>query len=152
MNVFHIRRRVEFCDTDMAGIVHFANFFRYMEFAEVEFLRSLGLNVSMEVDGQKLGFPRVSVSCDYQRPARFDEVLDIALRVDRLGTKSVTYAIEFSRDGEGVAQGKATSVCCRIEKGKPMEPVAIPVLYRDRVEAFNRGAAGGVEGASVKRR
>ena len=36
---FRVSRRVDFCDTDMAGIIHFSNFFRYMEFAEVAFLR-----------------------------------------------------------------------------------------------------------------
>src|SRR5438093_9625112 len=99
MNAFHVSRRVEFCDTDMAGIVHFANFFRYMEFAEVAFLRSLGLNVKMEAQGRKLGFPRVAASCDYLKPARFEDVLDITLKVDRIGAKSVTYAIEFACAG-----------------------------------------------------
>src|SRR5438094_9966074 len=84
-------RRVEFCDTDMAGIVHFANFFRWMESAEVEFLRSLGLSVAVQTGDEKLGFPRVAASCDYVRPARFEDVLEIAVTLRRLGSKSVTY-------------------------------------------------------------
>jgi YbgC/YbaW family acyl-CoA thioester hydrolase len=142
MSVFRTSRRVEFCDTDMAGIVHFANFFRYMEFAEVEFLRSLGLNVHMEVDGQKFGFPRVAASCNYLRPARFDDILNIGVRVDRLGTKSVTYAIEFSRAGEVLAEGKVTSVACRVEADHKLTAIPMPAIYRDRVEAFSRGGAG----------
>ena len=42
---FQLSRRVEFSDTDMAGIMHFSNFFRFMEAAETAFLRSLGLSV-----------------------------------------------------------------------------------------------------------
>src|ERR1700737_3007715 len=94
--VFHTTRRIEFADTDMAGIVHFANFFRFMEAAEQEFLRSRGLSVALDWEGQAIGFPRVSASCDYLKPARFEDVLEVALRVHKVGHKSVTYGFEFS--------------------------------------------------------
>src|SRR6516164_6390984 len=96
---FRTKRRIEFADTDMAGIVHFANFFRFMEAAEVEFLRSRGLSVALVWEGQQIGFPRVSASCDYLRPARFEDVLDVVVRLHKLGRKSVTYAFEFSKAG-----------------------------------------------------
>src|ERR1700716_3519380 len=112
MVVFRTKRRIEFGDTDMAGIVHFANFFRFMESAECEFLRSLGLSVKMEWEGQSIGFPRVSAICDYIKPARFEDLLDVAVTIDRIGTKSVSYAFEFSLGGETIAKGKVTSVCC----------------------------------------
>ena len=140
MSVFRVQRRVEFCDTDMAGIVHFANFFRYMEFAEVSFLRSLGLNVKMEADGQKLGFPRVSATCDYVMPARFEDVLDINLKVERLGEKSVTYAMEFQRGADLIARGKVTSVCCLVHEENRLEAISIPAVYRGPVEAFAKAA------------
>src|SRR4051812_29601822 len=108
---YHTTRRVEFGDTDMAGIVHFANFFRFMEAAEQEFLRSLGLSVSLKWEGQAMGFPRVAASCDFVRPARFEDVLDVAVRVRNLGRKSVTYAFEFSKDGQPVAKGQVSTVC-----------------------------------------
>src|SRR5262249_60061731 len=131
--MFHMTRRIEFCDTDMAGIVHFANFFRFMEAAEVEFLRARGLNVRLEWEGQRLGFPRVSATCDYFKPATFEDVLDIAVTVDRVGTKSVTFAFEFSLRGEAIARGKVTSVCCRVVADKEFEPLAIPPSYRQRL-------------------
>src|SRR5437868_6014643 len=56
---FRTTRRIEFGDTDMAGIVHFANFFRFMEAAECAFLRSRGLSVRMQWEGQAIGFPRL---------------------------------------------------------------------------------------------
>src|SRR5437588_8599701 len=97
--IFRTTRRVEFADTDMAGIVHFANFFRYMEAAEVEFLRSRGLSVKLGWEGQELGFPRVSASCDYQKPARFEDLLEITVRIVKIGLKSMTYGFElFSKD------------------------------------------------------
>src|SRR5262249_38318741 len=69
--VFRTTRRIEFADTDMAGIVHFANFFRFMEVAEVEFLRSRGLSVMATIEDRTISFPRVAASCDFLRPVRF---------------------------------------------------------------------------------
>ena len=134
MTPFRTTRRVDFADTDQAGIVHFANFFRYMEAAEVAFLRERGLSVQLDWEGQHLGFPRGAATCDYLKPARFDEVLDIAVTVDRLGTKSVTYAFEFTRGGAVLARGKLTSVCCRIGDGRAFEAIAIPAAVRARIE------------------
>ena len=99
---FRTTRRIEFADTDMAGIVHFANFFRFMEAAEVEFLRARGLSVALTWEGDMLGFPRVAASCDYLKPAMFEDVLDVSVRVARLGRKSVTYAFEFAKNGDVV--------------------------------------------------
>src|SRR3954452_18413358 len=93
--VFRVQRIVEFSDTDMAGIVHFSNFFRYMEAAEHAFLRACGLSVSMEWEGETVSFPRVAAACDFTRPARFEDVLDVTVAVQRLGRSSVTYAFEF---------------------------------------------------------
>ena len=67
---FRTTRLVEFHDTDMAGIMHFASFFHYMESAEHELLRSLGLSVHTTVDGEMLSFPRVATSCQFRSPAR----------------------------------------------------------------------------------
>ena len=133
MAIFLTKRRVEFGDTDMAGIVHFAIFFRFMESAECEFLRSRGLSVKLEWEGQSLGFPRVAASCDYLQPARFEDVLDIAVSIERIGTKSVTYAFEFNRSGVRIAAGKVTSVCCRVGADNDIKGIEIPATYRARL-------------------
>jgi acyl-CoA thioester hydrolase len=132
-NPFQTTRRIEFVDTDMAGIVHFSNFFRFMESAEVEFLRSLGLSVHMPYEGLALGFPRVSASCDYLLPAYFEDLLTVAVRVQKVGRKSVTYAFEFLRDGELLARGQVTSVCCRVNPDGSFESTEVPASLRDRL-------------------
>ena len=125
---FTITRRVEFGDTDMAGIVHFANFFRFMESAETAFLRSLGLSVSWRDDAKKLGFPRVAASCDFLAPARFEDELTIAVSVERVGTKSVTYRHDFSNQrGEAVAGRFSAEAMAR-------ETVAVLEQYLTRAE------------------
>jgi YbgC/YbaW family acyl-CoA thioester hydrolase len=135
MPIFRTTRRIEFADTDMAGIVHFANFFRFMEAAEVEFLRQRGLSVALEWEGRKIGFPRVAASCDYVRPARFEDVLDVQVTIARIGQKAVTYAFEFSRAGELIAKGEVTSVCCLVLAGHKLQSIEIPATYRQRLEA-----------------
>jgi acyl-CoA thioester hydrolase len=122
---FHTTRLVEFADTDMAGIMHFASFYRYMESAEHELLRSLGLSVYTEIDGVPVTFPRVAASCDFHSPARCEDVLEIDVTIERVGTKSVTYGFAFSDKGRDVATGKMTCVCCRVPHGG--EPVSIPI-------------------------
>lgn len=132
--MFHTTRRVEFAETDMAGIMHFSNFFRYMESAEVEFLCSLGLSVSMRREGQRVGFPRVSASCDYLRPATFLDQLEVSVRVHNLGRKSVTYQFEFRKAGELIARGQVCTVCCRVVGEHQLESIEIPPDVRAVLE------------------
>jgi acyl-CoA thioester hydrolase len=136
MKSFRTSRIVEFGETDTACIVHFSNYFRYMESAECAFLRTLGLGVKLVWEGHNLGFPRVSATCDYLSPARFEDVLDVDLVVLRIGTKSVTYGFDFSCKGIPVAKGKVTSACCRVLDDQRLEAIAIPATYRARLEPF----------------
>jgi 4-hydroxybenzoyl-CoA thioesterase/acyl-CoA thioester hydrolase len=130
---FRTTRRVEFCDTDAAGIVHFARFFIYMETAEHEMLRSVGLSVMQPAGDHHVSWPRVSVACDFRKPARFDDVLTIEVGIEQLGEKSVTYAFRFLRDDQLLATGKTTAVCCRIVHGQPPLSIVIPEEMRQKL-------------------
>lgn len=130
---FSILRRVQFAETDMAGIVHFANFFRMMEEVEHAFFRSLGLSVSMQHEGMHVGWPRVAASCDFFGPIRFEEEIELRLRVTRLGEKSFSYEVDFVKEGRRMALGKTTSVCCELLKDGSMRSIAIPPALRDRL-------------------
>lgn len=131
---FHTTRRVEFPDTDLAGIVHFSRFFVYMEAAEHAFLRSLGTSVLSEIDGDRIGWPRMSASCDYKNPAFFEDVLDIELRVVRKGNRSLTYAFTFTRDDTLIAEGEIGVACCVCNPGEKMRAVKIPEGVAGRIE------------------
>lgn len=132
---FTTTRRVEFGDTDMAGIMHFSNFFRFMEVAETDFLQSLGLTVSWQEGGEKCGFPRVSVGCDYRKPARFGDVLTIAVTVERVGAKSVSYRHDFTNQrGEPVAAGRITTVFSRSATPDQLASAELPPAVRAKLE------------------
>lgn len=130
---FHTARRVEFGDTDAAGIMHFSNFFRFMEVAETDFLLGRGLNVAWETDGVRYGFPRVSAACDYAKPARFGDVLTITVTVEKVGRKSVSYRYDFACESEPIAVGRMTAVFVR-KTPTGMESVEIPEDLRAKLE------------------
>jgi len=124
---FQTLRRVEFCETDAAGIVHFSSFLCYMEQAEHQFLRHIGTSVAQPLeDGWHISWPRVHVECDYRGTAKFEDELQITVQVLNLGTKSVTYVFEFMRGEQLIAHGKIVAVCCRVKPGEPLQSQPIP--------------------------
>ncbi|MCA9132683.1 MAG: acyl-CoA thioesterase [Planctomycetales bacterium] len=136
---FVLTRRVEFCETDAAGIAHFSSFLCYMEQAEHALLRSLGTSVVQPLDdGWHLSWPRVHVECDYRGTARFEDTLQIAVAILRLGGKSLTYGFEFRLQEEIIATGKTVAVCCRVRSGMPLESIAIPLPLRQQLGAYTQ--------------
>ena len=131
---FSIPRRVQFAETDMAGIAHFANYFRWMEEVEHAWFRSLGLSVSMRHGDAEISWPRVSVACEFARPVRFEDELLLRLRVVKVGEKSLSYEVDFLVGDQQTALGKATSVCCEVGDGK-MRSIPIPSEIRAKLAA-----------------
>ena len=125
---------MEFADTDMAGIIHFCAYFRYMEETEHDFLRSLGLSVTLD-DGEEghIGFPRLATRCEFVRPLRFEDEVDIHLRVRRIGRRSLTYQFLFELQGLEVARGEVTASCVRVLPGGRIESTPLPEIVRERL-------------------
>jgi YbgC/YbaW family acyl-CoA thioester hydrolase len=137
---FRTTRRVEFADTDMGNLVHFSRFFVFMETAEHEFLRSLGATVHFTHEGHEVGWPRLEARCRYVSPARYGDELEIHLRVARKGRRAMTYDIAFRCGERLVAEGRISSVCCRLDGAGGLEPIPIPAELAERlVEAAKRG-------------
>ncbi len=122
---FVYKRRVQFAETDMVGVLHFANYYRLMEECEHAWWRSLGLNVVMEDTDPPVSWPRVATACEYFEPARFDDELDLSLIVEHVGSRSMTYEVVFRRGDDRLAAGRATIVCCATIDGR-FRAVEIP--------------------------
>ncbi|MCC9657171.1 acyl-CoA thioesterase [Rhodopirellula halodulae] len=134
--VYQTERRVEFRDTDAAGIVHFSAFFPMMEAAEHEFLRSVGVAVMPDhASERRLTWPRVAVSCDFHGPARFEDILQIAVHVDRIGQSSVHYRFELTCEDRRIATGKITTVCCDLQPGGKLIKTNVPDDLRSRLSS-----------------
>ena len=133
---FTTRRRIEFSDTDLSGLVHFSRFFVFMETAEHEFVESLGTRIHVTSDdGEEVGWPRVSAECRYLSPARFGDTLDILVRVERKGERSMTYGFEFTIGERLIARGRIKTVCCVVNDPGGLRSVPVPAAIADCVEA-----------------
>jgi acyl-CoA thioester hydrolase len=134
---FEYRRRVSFSETDMAGIAHFANFFRYMEEAEHALFRSLGFSVHPQGEsGSRTGWPRVEVQCKFRAPLRFDDEMLVEVLIARLGGKSITYHHKIWGPGEVLcAEGRVTAVCSSVDPstGK-LQSIPIPEELKSNLE------------------
>jgi acyl-CoA thioester hydrolase len=132
-----VTRRVEFSDTDMAGIMHFSNFFRFMETAEHALLRSLGFSVTLSRAFPSLCLPRVHASCDYQTPLRFEDEVEIHLLVARKSRRTVTYQFRFScgagRARREVARGQVTVVCATRQPDGSLKATPWPAALANRI-------------------
>ncbi len=135
---FQITRRVEFSETDLAGIMHFSNFFRYMESAEHAFFRSLGYSVARSANGLEVCLPRVHAECNYALPLRFEDEVLIRLLVERKGRHSLTYQFQFSRlngsNPEAVARGRLTVASVERRADGTMRAVPLPRMIAARIE------------------
>ena len=136
---FVTSRRVEFVDTDMAGIVHFTNFFRYMEQAEAEFFRSYGFTLAERPNtaGVAEGWPRVSATCSFKSPAYHNEVLEIRIFVRRRGFKSLTLGYEFHRGSTLIATGQIKTAYCRFTVGQPIQSLEIPAKFDEMLGPYD---------------
>ena len=124
------RRRVQFADTDLAGVVHFSWIARYMEEAEHALWREAGLSI-VPANGT-LGFPRVAVSIDFKAPLYFEDEFEDWVRIDAISTRSIAYSHVITKGDITVATGTMTAVCVR--KGEtPMRATEIP---KDILERF----------------
>jgi YbgC/YbaW family acyl-CoA thioester hydrolase len=115
---------VQFYETDVAGIVHFSWFFRYMEEAEHTLWREAGL--SIHPPQSDIGWPRVSASCDFHRPLRFEQEFDVYIRVTDVTKRTISYSCEMTQDGQKIATGSLKIACVRKGTDGGMRSIDIP--------------------------
>jgi len=124
------RRRVQFYETDLVGIVHFAWYLRYMEEAEHALWRASGLSIA--APDAIVTFPRVAVAVEYHAPLHFEDEIEILIRIEAQTRRSIRYVSEITRDGTRIATGTHTVVCVKSGPG-PMQAVEIPETITSRL-------------------
>ncbi len=110
---FTYARRVLFYETDLAGVVHFSNYFRYMEEAEHALWRAAGLRIDRA--GSDMGWPRVAATFDYRKPLFYDDQFAILVRVPAATRRTIQYSFEMHRDGVAIGAGSLTTACVKRE-------------------------------------
>jgi YbgC/YbaW family acyl-CoA thioester hydrolase len=132
-----LKRRVQFYETDAAGIVHFSWFFRYMEEAEHALWREAGL--SIHPGNSEIGWPRVATSFEFMRPLRFEDEFEVQLSVAEITRRTIRYACRIAQADTTIATGGLTIACVRRVAGEPMKSIEIPA----EIAAKFQVAAGG---------
>jgi len=141
---FKLEKRVAFADTDMAGIVHFSNFFRYMEEAEHEFFRSLGLSSHTDGAERMTGWARVRADCRYLHPLHYPDRFEVRLTVRDKTARSLTMEYEFHllerAEVGAVARGRLEIVhVVQAPEDERIRGADMPAEVAERIEVAPRG-------------
>ncbi len=128
---FRYHRRAQFHETDLAGIVHFSWYFRYMEEAEHALWRHVGLSISPPKP--EFGFPRVNATCDFKAPLKFEDEFEVEIAVEAIGRRSVRYRCTLWRGTEVMATGAMTSACVTSDETGAVRSIEVPDAVRSRL-------------------
>jgi acyl-CoA thioester hydrolase len=133
-NEFRYKRRVQFADTDLAGIVHFSNMFRYLDEAEHALWREAGLSIVQP--GSDIGWPRLNAALEFRNPLRFEEEFEVWVRIAELKTRTIEYEFTLVRGKSVIAVGTMTSICVRRQPDGTMRAAEIPADVADKLEPY----------------
>ncbi|MAW20702.1 MAG: 4-hydroxybenzoyl-CoA thioesterase [Puniceicoccaceae bacterium] len=131
-------RRIEFSETDMAGLVHFSNFFKYMETAERDFFEAAGVDLIRTEPGELVGWPRARAECKFSAPLRFGDTIDIHLAVKSVKDRAIDYQFRIFRhnkDGSRTQAGKGhmTTILAKLDKGGELQSTELSDDLRNRI-------------------
>ncbi len=128
---FSAKTRVGFSDTDAQGIVYYGRYMPYFDLARVEYHRHLDMLRTEPSDRQ---FVMRAMTVEYHAPARFDDPIEIDVRVKRIGTSSVTYGFAAYLEGEALAV-TATQTLVLLDLAE-RRPCPVPEWWRERIREF----------------
>jgi acyl-CoA thioester hydrolase len=129
---FHYHRRVQFPETDATGIVHFTNFFKYVEEAEHAMWRAAGLSIAPP--DSAIGWPRVAASFEFRKALRFEDEFDVHLQIAEKTRKTIRYQAVLRKEGETMAVGSLTIICVRKAPGEALRAADMPPEIAARFE------------------
>ena len=130
---FTLPVRVYYEDTDAAGVVYYANYLRYFERVRTEWLRDIGRNHADMVREHGLMFVVRSVTLDYLKPARLDDLLSVGVEVEKLGRAQVVLRQFVRRGDDELVTGTVNIACVDMEK---MKTAPIPEYLRETLKAL----------------
>ncbi len=125
--------RVGFSDTDAQGVVYYGRYMPYFDLARTEYHRHLG---AISIRGE---FAMRASTVEYHAPARFDDLLEVFVRVERVGTTSVTYnyaAYRIDDDGSDLLMATSKQTIVLIDLAD-RRPAPIPDEFRRRIAEFD---------------
>jgi acyl-CoA thioester hydrolase len=134
---FSAETRVGFSDTDAQGVVYYGRYMPYFDLARVEYHRHLDM---LRTEPQDKQFVMRAMSVEYHAPARFDDPIEVDVRVQRIGRSSVTYEFAAYLDGEELAV-TATQTLVLVDLAE-RKPCPVPEWWREKIRAFEGNDVG----------
>jgi acyl-CoA thioester hydrolase len=131
---FSAQTRVGFSDTDAQGIVYYGRYLPYFDQARVEYHRSLGL-LGMEIGEEGQEFVMRALAVEYHAPAVFDDLIEVQVRLARIGRTSVTYELAAYRARDDVLMVTASQTLVLVDLDE-RKAVPIPQAYKEAIRAF----------------
>src|SRR5512141_817701 len=129
--------RVRYVETDQMGFAHHSNYFAWFEIGRTDFIRELGTSYAqLERDGLLLAIAEAQVR--YHQPARYDDVLRVETRLERVQSRSVTFAYEVVREEPGPPTRLASATMKLVALGRNGALRTLPAEFRAVLE----GAVG----------
>ena len=135
---FSFKLRVRWGECDAQGIVFNAQYMNYIEVAQAEYFRNLGMPHYGEEVRKRFDLATVKATIEYLAPARVDDVLEIHTRVARLGNSSITFSTEMYVDGAETAYNQAEMIYANFDAATGA-PRRIPDDIRATIQAFESG-------------
>src|SRR5918993_4910317 len=134
---FRIEERVRWGDVDAARIIFYGAYIRFFEIAETELFRTVGLPYGRALDEPDVWLPRAHLECDFRQAAQLDDLLEVAVYVGRVGTKSLRLNFEVRRKGEDSLVAEAHFVLVAVKR-HTFESVPLPDELRRRLAPYTR--------------
>jgi YbgC/YbaW family acyl-CoA thioester hydrolase len=134
---FRVEERVRWGDVDAARIIFYGAYIRFFEIAETELFRAAGLSYGRMFDELDVWLPRAHLECDFRRAAQLDDLLEVAVYVGRVGTKSVRLDFEVRRNGESELTARAHFVLVAVDRNN-FQSVPVPEDLKRRLAPYTR--------------
>ena len=136
---FSTRLRVRWAEIDSQGVVFNGNYLTYFDVGNTEYWRTLGLTYPDGFLAAGIDTFAVKATIEYASPARYDDELDVCVRIGKLGRTSFTMAFEIRRSDERLVTGEMIYVCVDPATHKP---TPIPDVFRRAVTEYEHTAPG----------
>ncbi|MEB3799697.1 acyl-CoA thioesterase [Flavobacterium columnare] len=122
MKIFDIQVRVRYAETDQMGVVYHGNYAQYFEMGRVEWLRNLGVSYKW-MEGKGVMLPLVSLSMNYKKPARYDDLLTIRTIFKSQTSVKLEFDYEiYNESGELLTTANSLLVFVDAQSGRPIPP------------------------------
>ncbi len=119
--ISEVQIRVRYAECDAMGYLHHAKYWEYFELARTELLRANGFRYR-DLEAGGVFFVVYKCACTYKRPIRYDDLVTVRTRIDKMSRTRIDHTYEIIRDGQVCCEASSTLACV----GRDGRPILMP--------------------------